>query len=55
MMIEKTDLCKSNPEKLSTKKVEHIPSAFSMFSISSFKDIGNKHDAYIKTAKVVRL
>ena len=33
------------PEKSSTTKVnEHIPSGFSMSTISSFKSIKNKHD-----------
>ena len=34
-------------EKLSTTKtIEHIPSDFSMSTISSFKSIENKHDIY---------
>ena len=34
-------------EKLSMTKVsEHIPSGFSISTISSFNDIENKHDAY---------
>ena len=46
-LIEKIDGCKSNPEKSSTTKVgEHIPSAFSVNSISPFKDTENKHDVY---------
>ena len=41
------DGCKSNPKKSSTTKViEHIPSGFSLFTISSFKGIENKHDTY---------
>ena len=44
-LIEKIDGCKNNPEKSSTRKVsEHIPSGFSMSTISSFKDIKNKHN-----------
>ena len=36
--MEKIDGCKNNPEKISTTKVsEHIPSVFSMSTISSFK------------------
>ena len=37
-LIEKTDGCKSNPENSSTTKVsKHIPSGFSMSTISSFR------------------
>ena len=44
-LIVKTDECEANPEKSSTSKVsEHIQSGFSMSTISSFKDIENKHD-----------
>ena len=46
-IIEKIDGCKNNPENSSTKKVsEHIPLGFSMFKISTFRRIENKHDAY---------
>ena len=46
-IIEKIDGCKNNPENLSTIKVsEHIPSGFSMYTISSFRSIENKHDVY---------
>ena len=46
-IIEKIDECKNNPENSSTTKVsEHIPSGFSMSTISSFRNIENKHDAY---------
>ena len=46
-LIEKTDGCKSNPEKIFTTKVdEHIPSCFSMSAILSFKCIENKHSLY---------
>ena len=46
-LIENIDGCKNNPENSSTTKVsEHIPSAFSMSTISSFKSIQNKHDVY---------
>ena len=39
-IIEKIDGCKNNPEKSSTTKVsEHIPSVFSMSTISSFRSI----------------
>ena len=41
------DGCKSNPEELSTTNAsEHIPSDFSMSTISSFKDVNNKHGEY---------
>ena len=44
-LIEKIDGCKNNPQNSFTTKVsEHIPSDFSMSTISSFKSIGNKHD-----------
>ena len=33
-------------DHLTTKKKEHTPSGFSMSTISSFKDIGNKHGVY---------
>ena len=44
-IIEKIDECKNIPESFSTLKVsEHILSAFSMSTISSFKSIENKHN-----------
>ena len=46
-LIEKIDECKNNPENSSATKLgEHIPSGFSMSTISSFRSIGNKHDVY---------
>ena len=46
-IIEKVDRCKSNPENSSTTKVsEHIPSGFSMSTISSFRSIENKNDVH---------
>ena len=46
-LIEKTDGCKNNPENPFTTEVgEHIPSGFSISTISSFKSIENKHDVY---------
>ena len=37
---ETIDSCKNNPENSSTAKVgEHIPSGFSMYTITSFKSI----------------
>ena len=46
-IIEKTDGCKNNLENLSTTKVsEHVPSGYSMSTISSFRRIENKHDKY---------
>ena len=46
-IIEKTDGCKSNSENSSKTKVsKHIPSGFSMSTVSSFKSIENKHDVY---------
>ena len=46
-IIEKIDGYKSNPENSSTTEVsEHIPSGFSMSTISLFKSIENKHVVY---------
>ena len=46
-IVEKIDGCKNNLENSSKKKVsEHIPSGFSMSTISSLKSIENKHDGY---------
>ena len=46
-IIEKIDECKNNSENSSTKKAsEHIPSGFSMSTISSFRSIEKKHDVY---------
>ena len=46
-IIEKIDRCTNNPENPSTIKVsEHIPSGFSMSTISSFRSIENKHNVY---------
>ena len=44
-LIEKIDGCKNHPGNCSLSKVsEHIPSGFSMSTISSFKSIENKYD-----------
>ena len=50
-VIEKIDWCKNNPENSSkTKASKHTLSGFSMFAISSFRSIENKHDVYeVKT------
>ena len=46
-IIEKIDGCRNNPENLSSTKVsEHIPSGFSVSTISSFRSISNKHDVH---------
>ena len=46
-LIGKINGCKNNPEKSSMAKVsEHIPSGFSMTTISSFKNVEHKHDVY---------
>ena len=46
-IIEKIDGCKNNPENSSTTKLsKHIPSGFSMSTISSFRNIENKHDVH---------
>ena len=44
-LIEKMDECKTNPEKTSTTKVsEHVPSGFSISTLSWSKDIEPNHD-----------
>ena len=44
VFIEKIDGCKNDPANSPTTKVHgHIPSGFSMSTISSFKNIENKH------------
>ena len=46
-VVENIDGCKNNPENSSTTKVgEYIPSGFSVSTISSFRNIENKHDVY---------
>ena len=41
------NVCKNYPESLSSSKVgEHIPSGFSIATVSSFKRIKNKHDVF---------
>ena len=46
-IVEKIDGCKNNLENSSKTKVsEHIPSGFSMSTISSLKSIENNHDGY---------
>ena len=41
-IIEKIDRCKNNPENSSTANVsKHIPSGFSMATISSFRSMEN--------------
>ena len=45
-LIEKTDGCKCNPKKSCTTKFgEHIPSGFSMPTISPFKNTENENNA----------
>ena len=47
-MIERTDECENNPENSSTTKVsEHIPSGFSMSTITLCRSIANKHDEHV--------
>ena len=46
-IIEKIDGCKNNTENSSTTKVsQHIPSGFSLPTISLFRSIEKKHDVY---------
>ena len=42
-IIENIDGCKNNPENAFS---EHVPSDFSMSTISPFRSIENKHDVY---------
>ena len=52
-LIGKTDGYRNNPENSSTSKVgEHIPSEFSMSTISSFQNIENKHHVYRSQKKM---
>ena len=45
--MEKVNGCKNNPENSSTTQVsEHIPSGFSMSTISLYRSIVEKHDVY---------
>ena len=46
-ITKKIDGCKNNPENSSATKVcEHIPSGFSVSTISLFRSIENNHDVY---------
>ena len=46
-LTEKTDGCRNNPVNSSSAIVsEYIPSDFSVSTISSFKNIENRHDVY---------
>ena len=46
-IIEEIEGCENSTESSSTEKVsEHIPSGFSMSTISSFRSIENNHDVY---------
>ena len=46
-MYNRKDWCKNNPEYSSKTNVsQHIPSDFSISTISSFRSIENKHDVY---------
>ena len=46
-IIEYIDGCKCNPENsFTTKKSKHIPSGFSMVTISTFRSMENKRDVY---------
>ena len=52
MFNKKDDGCKNNPKSSFIIKVgEHIPSGFSMSTISAFKSIENKHDVLPKNHK----
>ena len=44
-IIKKIDECKNNHENpFTTKVTEHVPSGFSMSTISSFRNMKNNHD-----------
>ena len=46
-IMEKIAGCKNNPGNSYTTKVsKHIPSGFSIYTISSSRSIENKHDEY---------
>ena len=46
-IIEKFDGCKKNPANSPTAKVsEHVPSGFSISTVSSFTSIENNHNVY---------
>ena len=46
-LAEKIDGCKNNPKNWSKIKVgEHIPSGFSISTISPFKSMKKKHNVY---------
>ena len=46
-IIKKIDGCKDNPEKSSTANIkEHMPSGFSIYTISSFRSTRSNHDVY---------
>ena len=46
-IIEKINGCKNNPENPSTTKVsKYVPSGHSVSTISSSRNIENKHDLY---------
>ena len=46
-LTEEIDQCKNNLENSFTTKLgKHIPSCFSMSTISSFKSIKNNHDVH---------
>ena len=52
-LIEKIDGCDNNPENSFTAKVgEHIPSGFSMSTISTFKSIEKTFGAYTEYTEV---
>ena len=46
-LLDKIDTCHSNPEKLSTTKIDkHTASGYSLFTHCSFDVTKNKHDYY---------
>ena len=45
-LMEKIDGCKNKINSSTTKAREHVPSGFSLYAISSFKSIENRHDVY---------
>ena len=45
--MKKVDWCKNNPENSSTRKMsKHIPSGFSVSTITTFRSTENNNDVY---------
>ena len=54
-ILEQINGCKNNPQNLSATKVnKHIPSGFSMSTISSFRIIGNREEITEKISHILQ-